>query len=61
MGDHCLVIVAENFAPDHKYVQRVWLNDTPFDRTWLKHGEIAQGGVLRFEMGPEPGPVQPIH
>lgn len=61
MGDDRLVIVAENYAPDHKYIRRVWLNDTPLDRTWLTHGEIAQGGVLRFEMGPEPAPIQPVH
>ena len=49
-----LVIVAENFAANHPYVQKVWLNDAPLDRTWIKHAEIEQGGVLRFEMGAEP-------
>ena len=49
-----LVIVAENYAPDHPYVRKVWLNDTPLDRTWIRHSEIEHGGVLRFVMDSEP-------
>jgi len=54
LGKNKLTIVAENYSPDHPYVQKVWLNDIAIDRTWIKHGEIASGGVLRFEMGPQP-------
>ena len=49
-----LVVLAENHAPAHAYVRKVWLNDTPLDRTWIKHSEIEHGGVLRFEMSVEP-------
>ncbi len=49
-----LVIVAENYSPEHRYVQKIWLNDIPLDRFWIKHGEIEQGGVLKFVMGLEP-------
>jgi putative alpha-1,2-mannosidase len=49
-----LVIVAENFATNHPYVSKVWLNDLPLDRTWLRHAEIEQGGVLKFVMSAEP-------
>lgn len=49
-----LVIVADNYAPDHPYVRRVWLNDVPLDRTWIRHAEIERGGVLRFAMSAEP-------
>jgi predicted alpha-1,2-mannosidase len=48
-----LVIVAENYAPEHRYTRRVWLNDVPLDRTWIKHSEIQDGGVLKFEMSAE--------
>jgi predicted alpha-1,2-mannosidase len=48
-----LTIVAENYAPDHAYVDKVWLNDKPLDRWWIRHSEIAQGGVLRFVMAGE--------
>jgi len=54
LGDRKLTIVADNYSPEHPYVQKVRLNDVVVDRTWLKHSEIAQGGVLRFEMGPMP-------
>jgi predicted alpha-1,2-mannosidase len=52
MGKHRLTIVAENAGPQNVYVRKVWLNDKPLDRRWLKHAEIADGGTLRFEMGP---------
>lgn len=50
-----LIIVAENYATNHPYVRQVWLNDVPLDRTWIRHAEIEQGGVLRFAMSAEPG------
>ena len=56
VGSQRLSIVADNFARDHLYVQKVLLNGTPLNRRWLRHDEIARGGVLRFEMGPKPGP-----
>jgi len=49
-----LLVIAENHAPNHLYVDKVWLNDTPIDRTWIRHAEIAQGGVLRFSMSAGP-------
>jgi putative alpha-1,2-mannosidase len=49
-----LVIMAENYATNHPYVRKVWLNDAPLDRSWIRHSEIEQGGVLKFAMSPEP-------
>jgi predicted alpha-1,2-mannosidase len=54
LSDKPLVIIAENGSPTHRYVQQTWLNGTLLDRTWLRHSEIAHGGVLRFVMGPQP-------
>ena len=54
LKDKSLVILATNSVANHPYVQKVWLNDTPLDRTWLGHSEIANGGVLRFEMETQP-------
>ena len=48
---HRLTILADNAAPNHPYIQRVWLNDKPLDRHWVEHAAIAGGGTLRFEMG----------
>ena len=49
-----LTILAENYAPGHRYVRQVTLNDMPLNRRWLRHSEIERGGVLRFTMSPEP-------
>lgn len=54
LGNAKLTIIAENYAPDHKYVKKVWLNDTILNRTWFEHHEIIVGGTLRFEMSKEP-------
>jgi predicted alpha-1,2-mannosidase len=54
IGDKRLTIVAENYAPQNKYVSKVWLNGKLLDRFWFKHAEIAQGGTLRFEMSNKP-------
>ena len=47
-------VTAENQAPDHPYVQRAKLNGKPLTRAWIRHSEIAAGGLLEFVMGPEP-------
>jgi len=54
IGEKTLNIVADNYAPENKYVHRVWLNEVLLDRFWFKHSEIAQGGTLRFEMSDKP-------
>lgn len=51
---HELTILAENNSADHPYVQQVWLNDKLLDRYTIRHAEIADGGTLRFLMGPDP-------
>lgn len=56
LGRQRLAIVADNYARDHLNAHKVALNGTPVNRHWLKHEEIARGGVLRFEMGPKPAP-----
>jgi putative alpha-1,2-mannosidase len=58
MQDHRLTILADNAAPNHPYIQKVWLNDKPLDRKEIHHAEIAEGGTLRFKMGPEPAPAR---
>jgi len=54
VGGQKLEIIADNYAPGRVYVERVELNGKPLDRRWFTHGEIAQGGTLRFVMGDEP-------
>ena len=52
--DKRLKIIAENNSPTNVYVQKAWLNEKRLDRSTIQHSEIAAGGILRFEMGPEP-------
>ena len=47
-------ITAENLATDHLYVQSARLNGSALPRAWIRHGEIAAGGLLEFTMGPNP-------
>ncbi len=54
-----LVVIAENFAPDHRYVRQIFLNDTLLDRSWIRHSEIEQGGILRFVMSAKPSILNP--
>ncbi len=49
-----LTIVAKNNAADHPFVQSAKLNGVPLSRAWIRHNEIAAGGILEFEMGTEP-------
>jgi putative alpha-1,2-mannosidase len=54
MGGKRLRIEAENYAPENLYVDKVRLNDTILNRTWIRHSEIAEGGVLIYEMSDKP-------
>jgi len=54
IGEKSLLIEADNYAPENFYVQKIWLNDTILRRNWIRHAEIANGGVLRFEMTATP-------
>jgi predicted alpha-1,2-mannosidase len=47
-------ITAENQRPDHPYVLSATLNGKPLSRAWIRHSEIAAGGILQFVMGAEP-------
>lgn len=54
-GAPALVVEAEG-APERRDIARLTLNGRPLDRYWLRHGEIAAGGVLRFELVAEGDP-----
>jgi predicted alpha-1,2-mannosidase len=53
-GNKTFVIKALNNSKENKYIQSAKLNGKPFNRTWIGHDEITNGGELVFEMGPEP-------
>ena len=39
---------------DSIYIQRITLNGEAYRKYYIDYAEIAAGGELRFEMGPEP-------
>lgn len=47
-------IKAVNFHPDNYYIQSVNINGNPYNKSWLTHDQIQQGGEMVFEMGSEP-------
>ncbi|MBW2700118.1 MAG: GH92 family glycosyl hydrolase [Deltaproteobacteria bacterium] len=48
------VIEAADNSSVNLYIQSAELNGQPLDRTWITHEEIAKGGTLHLQMGPEP-------
>lgn len=48
------VIETINNQPGNIYIQSATLNGIPLNRPWFHHSELAQGGVLRITLGPEP-------
>ena len=49
-----LEIRAKRSHPGHIYVQAFTLHGVPQQRAWFHHAEIANGGSILLEMGPEP-------
>ena len=45
-----------NEGTDNPYIQSVKLNGKPYEKSFITHGDILKGGVLEFEMGPQPNP-----
>jgi predicted alpha-1,2-mannosidase len=47
-------ITAHNVSAQNKYIQSAALNGKQLDKPWFEHNDIANGGSLVLEMGPEP-------
>ncbi|MCA9236312.1 MAG: GH92 family glycosyl hydrolase [Planctomycetales bacterium] len=53
-GGKKFVVQADDNGPEDVYIQSAKLNGKPLDRAWLMHDEVASGGTLQLQMGPEP-------
>jgi predicted alpha-1,2-mannosidase len=51
------VIKANNLSKDNYYIQSASINGKVYLKSFLKHGDIMQGGELVFEMGPKPSAI----
>ncbi len=52
--DRTFEIEAKDASAENLYIQAARLNGQDLDRPWFEHGEIAAGGELVLQMGPEP-------
>jgi len=43
-----------NNSHENKFIQSATLNGKPLNKAWLSQQEIMDGGIVSFEMGPEP-------
>ncbi len=48
------VITAKNNSEKNVYIQSATLNGKPLNQPWFSHSDIANGGKLVFQMGPNP-------
>lgn len=48
------VIEAKNASPENIYIQKAMLNGKPYNKPWLFHKDIVNGGTLTLVMGPKP-------
>lgn len=48
------VIEANNNSKENVYIQSASLNGNPLNKNYIKYGDIAKGGTMRFEMGSQP-------
>jgi predicted alpha-1,2-mannosidase len=47
-------ILTKGLGKDSWYVQSACLNGEAFNRPWIWHHELIEGGLLEFEVGPQP-------
>lgn len=47
-------VKANDCSKKNKYIQSAKLNGKEFNRSWIKHTEIVNGGVLELQMGEKP-------
>ena len=47
-------ISTSNNSSQNRYIQSATLNGKAITHTWISQKEISDGGVLTFQMGPEP-------
>lgn len=49
-------IIGHNAGETNMYIRSASLNGQPLDHAWIRHGDIANGGTLEFEMTDHPTP-----
>ena len=52
--DGVLRIEVRNQSPENRYIRRILFDGAPYRNYYIDYADIAGGGELVFEMGPEP-------
>ena len=47
-------VVATNNSKKNKYIQSIRLNGKKYDKIFITHSQLQEGGLLEFTMGQEP-------
>ena len=53
-GNNTLIIEAENNSKENIYIQEVYFNGKPYEKSYITYNELIAGGTLKFVMGPKP-------
>ena len=53
-GNNTLMIEAENNSKENIYIQEVYFNGKPYEKSYITYDELIAGGTLKFVMGPKP-------
>ena len=53
-GNNTLIIEAENNSKENIYIQEVYFNGKPYEKSYITYDELITGGTLKFVMGPKP-------
>lgn len=51
---HKFTVKANGVSSENFYIQSATLNGKAYNKSWISHNDIINGGTLVFEMGPKP-------
>ncbi|MDE6094288.1 MAG: glycoside hydrolase family 92 protein, partial [Muribaculaceae bacterium] len=53
-GGKTFRVIANNCSEENKYIQSATLNGKTWDKPWISHDDVVNGGTLVLEMGRHP-------
>lgn len=53
-GDKVFTVEAPNNSEENIYIQKVYLNGKPYDKSYITYDDIINGSTLKFVMGKKP-------
>ncbi|KAA3851794.1 glycoside hydrolase family 92 protein, partial [Bacteroides ovatus] len=53
-GGNTFTVEAPNNSKENIYIQKVYLNGKPYDKSYITYQDIINGSTLKFVMGKKP-------